>query len=460
LDLFKETSVKKNDLITLDITDINTEGNGVGRYQGMAVFVPTTAPGDRVRCRIVKVQSRFCYGIAEEIEHPSALRCENDCPVYPRCGGCSLRHISYEAECAIKAGWVAENMRRIGGVTAEVLPILPSPNPMRYRNKAIYPIGRSPNGEVVAGFYARRSHRIVPHSDCLLQPELFSCIRRTVVDFISRHNLSVYDESEHRGLVRALFLRMGEATGEVMLCLVLNGSTLPHADAFVSELRQTHQEISTIVLNENTRRTNVVLGDKTHILYGDGLLEDRLYALRFELSAESFYQVNRSAAQLLYERVGELCNLSGSEVVVDLYCGAGTIGLSLAHKAGQVIGVEIVPEAIENARQNATINGITNARFITGDAAKAAQDLAAVGLRPDVVLVDPPRKGLSPTLIGTIAKMAPERVVMVSCNSATAARDTALFDRQGYTARLVQPVDMFPRSAHVECVVLMSRMDK
>lgn len=297
---------------------------------------------------------------------------------------------------------------------------------------------------------ARRSHRIVPHEDCLLQPELFSHIRRCVVDFINRHSISVYDEQSHKGLVRALFLRRGEVTGEVMLCLVQNGKTLPKQEAFVAELRARFPEISTILLNENTRRTNVVLGEKNVVLYGDGLLRDTLCGLRFELAAQSFYQVNHAAAQLLYERAGALCALSGHEVLVDLYCGAGTIGLSLAAEAGQVIGVDIVPEAIENARRNAALNGITNARFITADAAKAAAALTAEGLRPDVVLVDPPRKGLSPGLIDTIAEMAPERVVMVSCNSATAARDAALFMQKCYTTEQVQPVDMFSRSAHME----------
>ena len=494
--------MKKNDLIELEITDISNDGNGVGRFfgdtsknpacgqmihresggsappfhtippdqsdvsdspvtyadkHGMAVFVPFTAPGDRLICRIARVQKSYAFGIMDSLVASSALRRENDCPDFGKCGGCSLRHLDYRAECAVKQGWVTGNMKRIGKTDAAILPILPSPCESRYRNKAIYPIALV-DGEVATGFYARRSHRVIPHSDCLLQPRLFTDIRDRVVDFLRRHAIPIYDEATHRGLVRGLFLRMGEVTGEVMVCLVVNGDTLPHADTLVSELVTAFPQIKTVLLNINTRQTNVVLGAKNRILSGSGTITDALCGLRFALSPQSFYQVNRAATEKLYAVAAGYAGLTGHETLLDLYCGVGTIGLSMADRAGQVIGVEIVPEAVENARANAAANQITNARFIVGDAAEAAEQLAAEGIRPDVVVVDPPRKGLTPALIDTIVGMAPRRVVMVSCDSATAARDVALFAAQGYVTREVQPVDMFPRSAHVETVALLSKL--
>lgn len=448
--------MNKNDLITLEITDISSEGNGVGRYEGMAVFVPFTAPGDRIDCRVAKVQKSFAFGIMDKLLTASPQRQENDCPVFTKCGGCSLRHISYEAECAVKEGWITENMRRIGKTDAAVLPIIPAPNSLRYRNKAIYPIAEV-NGRPAAGFYAQRSHRMVPHADCLLQPRLFTDIRDAVLDFLTRYNVSVYDEKTHKGLVRGLFLRMGEATGEVMTCLITNGSALPHADLFVKELTGAFPQIATLALNVNTQRTNVMLGRENRVLHGSGFITDELCGLRFALSPQSFYQINRAATERLYAVTADYASLTGSETLLDLYCGVGTIGLSMAKHAKQVIGVEVVPEAVENARANALVNGIDHARFIAGDAAAAARQLAQEGIRPDVVVVDPPRKGLAPGLIDTIAQMAPTRVVMVSCNSATAARDTALFEAQGYRAKKVQPVDMFSRVAHAECVCLLER---
>lgn len=446
--------MKKNDIIELQITDVTNEGNGVGRHDAMAVFVPFTAPGDIIDCRIAKMQSSYAFGIIEGIKSASPQRVENDCAAFPMCGGCSLRHMSYESECAVKQKWVADNMRRIGKTGAEILPIIPSPSSVRYRNKAIYPISIK-DGRPVAGFYGKRSHRVIPHEDCLLQPELFSSILSAVLSFIERNNISVYDEESHKGLVRSLFLRIGEETGEVMLCLVINGSVMPKSADFTDEMIKLFPQIKTVLLNENTRITNVVLGYKNRILFGGGTISDKLCGLNYTLSPQSFYQVNHSATELLYGEVGKLCDLKGDETVIDLYCGVGTIGLSLSAMAKRVIGVEIVPEAVKNARDNASANGITNAEFIEGDAAVAAKMLAEQDIKPDVVIVDPPRKGLEPELIDTIVKMGARRVVMVSCNSATAARDIQLFEKLGYEAVSVRPVDMFPRSAHVESVILL-----
>ena len=447
----------KNSVAEVRITDITQEGNGVGRIDGAVVFVPATAIGDLIRVRIVKVTPRCLYGIVEELLEPSADRCASDCPAFPRCGGCSLRHLSYAAECRLKEGWVREAMRRIGGVTAPVLPILPSPQESGYRNKAIYPVAVQ-NGELRIGFYAKRSHRIVGQQDCRLHPPAFSRIVGAFREWIEINGVSVYDENAHRGLVRALFLRQGEVTEQVMAAVIANGERLPAADDLIARLRNACPQLVSVILNVNREKTNVLLGKTCRTLWGSDTIEDVLCGLRFSLSPLSFYQVNRAGAERLYGVAKDFAALTGGETLVDLYCGAGTVGLSMADGAKALIGVEIVPQAVENAEANAAANGVSNARFLCADAAKAARMLEEEGLRPDVVVVDPPRKGLSPDLIETVSRMAPRRVVYISCNPATAARDLALFAKTGYETEKIQPVDMFPRAGHVETVVLMSRV--
>lgn len=434
------------------------EGNGVGRVDGIAVFVPRTAIGDRVRAKIVKVQPRYCFGIVQELLTPSPARCDADCEAFSRCGGCSFRHITYEEELSLKAGWVRETMRRIGKIDLEPEEILPSPSQEGYRNKAIYPIAVQ-DGKLCIGFYAKRSHRIVEADCCRLHPPLFGDIVGAVRGWIEAHRISVYDENAHKGLLRALFLRRAEVTGEVMVCLIANGSRLPEREDLVGRLLTACPDIASIILNENRDKTNVLLGKTCRTLYGADTITDVLCGVRVTLSPLSFYQVNRAGAQQLYRLAAQFAELQDGETLVDLYCGAGTIGLSMAAHAGQLIGVEVVPAAVENARKNAAANGIANARFLCGDAAAAARTLEEEGLRPDCVIVDPPRKGLDAALIGTIARMNPSRVVMVSCNSATAARDAALFAEAGYRPTRIRAVDMFPRTGHVECVVLMTKAD-
>ena len=450
--------LKKNDIITLTITDLTAEAMGVGRYEGMAVFVPLSAVGDQLRVRIVKVQKTLCYGIIEEILSPSPARTEPLCPVYGKCGGCSLRHISYEEECRHKQHLVYENMQRIGGISVPETPFVPSPREARYRNKAQFPLVQTPDG-VRAGFYASRSHRVIPCEDCLLQPEIFSEIVHFLEKFIDRFHIPVYEEATGKGLVRHLYLRRGEVSGEVMLCLVINGSEFPHCGQFVNAVTARFPEISSIILNINREKTNVVLGRKNRLLYGKDHISDTLCGVKFDLSPMTFYQVNHDGAEQLYRIAGEFAALQPEDILLDLYCGAGTIGLSLAHQVKEVIGVEIVPDAVKNAAENARKNGIENARFFCGDAAAAAEQLAHEGIRPTVILIDPPRKGCSPELLDTIAGMAPDRLVYVSCNSATLARDAALLLQKGYQIRRLQAVDMFPRTAHVETVVLLSKLN-
>ena len=449
--------LKKNAIIPLEITQISNEGNGVGRADGMAVFVPFSAVGDKLKVRVVKVLSHYAFGIIEEIIAPAACRQNDDCPIYRRCGSCSLRHVSYAQELCIKNNWVEENMRRIGKLAVTLPPAIPSPQPDRYRNKAIYPV-RLQDGKPVAGFFAKRSHRVEPTEDCLLHPAFFGVIAAAFCGWLAECGVSIYDEVTHSGLVRALYIRHAEATGEVMVTVIANGGALPQAPALIKALRSACPDITSVVLNVNRDKTNVLLGPVCQTLWGSDTITDRLCGLSFSLSPLSFYQVNRRGAEQLYDIARDFAALSGSEVLLDLYCGAGTIGLSMAHEARALIGVEIIPAAVENARQNAAQNSIEHARFICADAAEAAAQLEAEGIAPDVIILDPPRKGCAPELIKTAVRMAPRRIVMVSCDSATAARDVALFNALGYTPQKIQAVDMFPRTAHVECVVLITRV--
>ena len=447
---------KKNDIIELEITDITNDGNGIGRFDGAAVFVPLTAPGDKIKARIVKVLSKYSFGIIEEMLSPAECRIDTDCPVFKKCGSCSLRHISYERELEIKNGWVQENMRRIGKLDVTLPPAVPSPLENRYRNKAIYPIRRE-NGKAVAGFFAKRSHRLIELDDCLLHPEFFGDICKAFCRWMDENNVSAYDEEKHTGLVRSLFIRHAEATGQIMVTVIANGKSLPNEATLAPALTLLFPNIVSVILNVNTEKTNVLLGKSCRTLWGSDSMTDTLCGLSFSISPLSFYQVNRQGAQRLYGIAAEFAELKGDETLLDLYCGAGTIGLSMAKSVKNLIGVEVIPAAIENAKHNANQNGIENARFICGDAADAAKLLAEEGLRPDVIVLDPPRKGCAQELIETVVEMAPERVVYVSCDSATAARDAAIFATLGYKAEKIQAVDMFPRTTHIECVMLLKR---
>lgn len=448
--------LKKNDIINLKIDSCSVNGSGVGRHNGMAIFVPATAVGDEIAAHILKVKKSYAFAKVESVITPSADRIAPECPVYLKCGGCVFSHMSYEAEAKLKAAHVAECFKRIGGVMPEFEPIIAAQSDKRYRNKAQFPVALE-NGEIKTGFYSPHSHRVVHCPDCLLQPEEFEGILSVFADYIRENNVSVYNETAHRGLLRHIYIRKGSASGEIMVCAVVNGKRLPAEEKLVASLLEKEKAIKSIVVNVNTKDTNVILGDKCRTLWGSDYITDILCGLKFRISPLSFYQVNRNQAERLYNKAAEYAGLTGSETVMDLYCGAGTIGLSMAKNAKEIIGVEIVPEAVEDAKINAEINGITNARFICGDAAKAAEILKNEGVRPDVIILDPPRKGCSPDMIKTAAEMQPDRIVYVSCDPATLARDCGIFADLGYRAVKATPVDLFPRTGHCETAALLVR---
>lgn len=443
--------MKKNDEIILSITDYTADGSGVGKYEGMAVFVPQTAVGDTAKVKILKVKKSYAYGKLTELVDKSNCRTENDCSAFSRCGGCVFRHISYSAELKAKEIKVYETIKRIGGVDLKPEPIMYD-RETRYRNKAQYPVNE--DGKV--GFYATHSHRVIPCNDCLLQPEIFSSLTRETEKWIKKYNISIYNEEEHKGLLRHIFIRQGEETKEIMLALVINGESLPYADELISSLKTVAGEnLKSVQININTADTNVIMGDKCVTLYGEDYISDILCGVKIRLSALSFYQVNRTMAEKLYKKVAQYGDVQG-KTVLDLYCGAGTIGLSLASKAKKIIGVEIIPEAIKDAKFNAKENNIQNAEFYCLDATEFAEKSAKEGMKADVVILDPPRKGLTEELISTVAeKISPERVVYVSCDVGTLARDIKIFDSKGYQLKEYTPADLFPRTAHCETVALL-----
>lgn len=448
--------MKKNEQISLRITDCTLSGSGVGHADGMAVLVPATAVGDEITAQIVKVKRTYAFGIVRELHKPSTDRTEPDCPAFPKCGGCLFRHMTYGAELRLKENQVRENLRRIGGYSGEVEPIVPSPKADGYRNKAQYPLAVQ-NGKLSVGFFAPRSHRVIDCRNCRLQPAVFETILGVCADWIETNAVPVYEETTRRGLLRHLYIRRGERTGEILVCIVATSERVPQTQALCDALLRAVPQIRSVVLNVNPDDTNVILGKTCIPLVGDGTIEDVLCGLRFRLSALSFYQVNALQAEQLYAKAAEFAAPDGKSVL-DLYCGAGTIGLSMAHRAKTVIGVEIVPEAIEDAKENARCNGIKNARFLCADASQAAEQLLTEGVRPDVILVDPPRKGCAPELLESIFRFSPERLVYISCDSATLARDVAVLRQGGYAVQSAAPFDMFPRTGHVECVVLLSKV--
>ena len=450
--------VQKNEIVEIEITGMTTQGAGVGHYQGMAVFTPLTAPGDVARVRVVKAAKNYAYGRLEELVSPSADRMEPDCPCFAQCGGCCYRHITYEAELGIKAARVKDALTRIGGFRSlPVRPILGADSRDGYRNKALLPLGTKKDGSLSMGFYAVNSHRIVDCEECRLQPEEFNRAMGAFREWAAAYGDPVYDEATHSGRMRRLYLRKGEMTGQILACVVVNGNGLHHETELVQALKQAVPGLASVVINSNRERTNVALGQKCRTIYGMDTIEDTLCGLRFKLSPLSFYQVNRTQAERLYEVAARYAGLTGQELLLDLYCGAGTIGLSMAGMARRLLGVEIVPQAVENARENARLNGIENAEFFCGDAGEAARMLAERGERPDVIVLDPPRKGCSPDLVRTVAEFGPKRIVYVSCDPATLARDLKLFAELGYPPVEAMPVDMFPGTAHVETVVLLSK---
>ena len=455
--------LQKNQLLTLRIERLSNDGSGVAHSsEGEAVFVPGTAPGDEAQVRIVKDYGRYAFGILDKLLTPSPDRIPVDCAVAGPCGGCSLRHLDYAAELRAKQESVADAFRRIGGLDVPVLDALPSPEVDRYRNKVQFPVGRDKDGAPCIGFYAGRTHRIVPCPDCKLQPGVLNDIGNTLCAFFAAHGIQPYDEECGKGLVRHIFLRRGAHSGQIMVCLVCTRPKLPHSDELVALLREKFRDIATILINVNAKKTNVILGEESVTLYGPGCIEDTLCGVPVRLGPLSFYQVNTLAAERLYGVAAEYAQLEPDDVLLDLYCGMGTIGLSMAGHCRELIGVEIIPEAIDSAKANAARMGdavAAKSRFFCADAGEAAARLAAEGLRPDVIMLDPPRKGCDETTLSAVVQMSPRRVVYVSCNPSTAARDAAWLGQHGYRAEKVQPVDLFPRTKHVETVVLLSKLN-
>ena len=453
--------LQKNQLLTLRIERLSNDGSGVVHSsEGEAVFVPGTAPGDEAQVRIVKDCGRYAFGILDKLLTPSPDRIPVDCAVAGPCGGCSLRHLDYAAELRAKQESVADAFRRIGGLDVPVLDALPSPEVDRYRNKVQFPVGRDKDGAPCIGFYAGRTHRIVPCPDCKLQPGVLNDIGNTLCAFFAAHGIQPYDEERGKGLVRHIFLRRGAHSGQIMVCLVCTRPKLPHSDELVALLREKFRDIATILINVNAKKTNVILGEESVTLYGPGCIEDTLCGVPVRLGPLSFYQVNTLAAERLYGVAAEYAQLEPDDVLLDLYCGMGTIGLSMAGHCRELIGVEIIPEAIDSAKANAARMGdavAAKSRFFCADAGEAAARLAAEGLRPDVIMLDPPRKGCDETTLSAVVQMSPRRVVYVSCNPSTAARDAAWLGQHGYRAEKVQPVDLFPRTKHVECVIALSK---
>ncbi|WP_312280814.1 23S rRNA (uracil(1939)-C(5))-methyltransferase RlmD [Oscillibacter sp.] len=441
-----------NQAYTGTVEGYSSEGLGIVRINGAVVFVPRAVRGEEVRLRIVKAMKTSYAGEIEEILTVSPERVEPDCPYFGECGGCVYRHMTYAEELQSKLQKVNDALRRIGGLMLRAEEILGAENPLHYRNKAQYPVG----ADGAVGFYRRRSHRVIPVERCQICAPAADKTAGAVGAWMKKYGVSPYDEKTGKGLVRHVYVRTNRA-GESLCCVVLNGKNAPREPELSAMILAAAPKTVGVVLNGNVSRGNVILGERYRTLWGQDFLMDELCGLQFKLSVPSFYQVNREQAEVLYGKVVEFAGLTGTETVLDLYCGAGTITLAMSKAAKRVIGAEIVPEAIENARENAERNGISNAEFFQGDAADIAAKLEREGLRPDVICVDPPRKGLAPEVVDSVAAMGPERVVYVSCDPATLARDLKRFAELGYRAERAVAADLFPGTAHTEVIVGLSR---
>ena len=491
---------KKNELVTIEITDMGSGGEGIGRAEGFTLFVKGAVVGDVIEAKVLKAKKTYGYAKIEKIVRPSEYRVEPVCPVAGRCGGCQLQSMSYAAQLSWKERKVKGCLERIGGVEftedgdttdegkPQFLPVLGMEDYFAYRNKAQFPVGKDKNGKIVTGFYAGHSHAIIPSTSCAIQAPVNEVICKTVCEHMEQYQIAPYDEEAHTGLVRHILTRVGAATGEVLVCLILNGKSLPKAEVLAERLREAVETFSGakeeigvcgteeaarkedsslkqelvlkgVCLNVNREKTNVILGTEIIPVWGDTYITDYIGDVSFRISPLSFYQVNPKQTKVLYEKTLEFAGLTGNEIVWDLYCGIGTISLFLAKRAKQVYGVEIVPQAIEDAKQNAIRNNITNAEFFVGaaeDVLPAKYKESGGSMRADVIVVDPPRKGCDEALLQTAVSMEPKRVVYVSCDPATLARDVKYLEENGYKLVKAQPVDMFPFTEHCETVALLS----
>ena len=462
--------MQKNDIVTADIEDIGVNGEGIGKVDGYTLFIKDAVIGDRVEAKVMKAKKNYGYARLMKILEPSEARVQPRCAFARKCGGCQIQEMSYEQQLAFKEKKVRGNLERIGGFAPELLDRVTDPavgmdEPFGYRNKAQFPFGTDREGNPVTGFYAGRTHDIIANTDCALGVPVNREILEIILAFMKEYRIPSYDERTGQGLLRHVLIRYGFTTKEIMVCFVVNGSSIPHVDELIRRLCGI-DGMTSITLSPNTRQTNVIMGDSYQILWGQGYITDYIGNVRYQISPLSFYQVNPVQTEKLYSLALEYADLKGGETVWDLYCGIGTISLFLAQRAGQVYGVEIVPQAIEDARRNAGINGIENAEFFVGKAEevlpeyyeKYAREHVGESARADVIVVDPPRKGCDEALLETIVKMQPERVVYVSCDSATLARDLKVLCGAGYELEKVRPVDMFPMTVHVETVALLSKL--
>lgn len=479
--------MKKNDLFDLEITDMGVDGEGIGRFDGMTFFVKDALIGDVIRARVTKLKKNYGYARVEEVITPSAFRVEPKCPLHRRCGGCQIQALSYEKQLEFKQQKVRGNLIRIGGfseteIDKKMLPVVGMEIPFRYRNKAQFPVGTDKDGNIITGFYASRTHSIIPVEDCLLGVEENAPILEIIKDWMNVNRVTAYDETTGKGLLRHVLIRFGFATKEIMVCLIINGQTLPAQMDLISRLEKI-EGMTSISINVNTKNTNVILGDKTECIWGQSYITDFIHlrttgeelvgskeefaltetAVAYRISPQSFYQVNPVQTEKLYSTALEYAELTGEEYVWDLYCGIGTISLFLAQKAKKVYGVEIVPQAIEDAKNNAKLNEIENAEFFVGKAEEVLPEFyeklseGDAMLTPDVIVVDPPRKGCDEACLDTMLKMQPKRIVYVSCDSATLARDLRILCDGGYQIEKVRAYDQFAHTTHIETVVKLSR---
>ena len=446
--------LEKNKLYDAEICDYTAEGQGVAKIDGCTVFIPNAIVGERCTVRIEKVGKTWASGKIAELLDRSLHRVNRECPVAKLCGGCDFWHIDYEEECRLKADRVCQALNRLGGEALKSVPILAAPECQGYRNKAQYPVA-SQKGRVYAGFFRAGTHRVVENERCRILPEETDRVKKIVIDYVNHYRISAYDEAAHKGLLRHIYVRRGAVSGQVLVCLVVNGRKLPCPEDLVARLQQV-PGFTTLVLSVNTKPGNTVLGEEFITLFGPGYIEDTLCGLHFRLSPRSFYQVNHHQAQRLYESAIAQAEISKNDLVLDLYCGVGTITLAMAKAAGKVIGVEVIPQAVQDAKENAARNGVENAEFLCADAGKAALELSCRGIHPDVVVVDPPRKGLNADTIEALGKMSPRRIVYISCDPATLARDVKLLKQRGYRMKNALAADLFPRCAHVESIVCLT----
>lgn len=462
--------MQKNELVTVTIEDIGINGEGIGKVDGYTLFIKDAIIGDVVEAKVMKAKKNYGYARLMNILTPSPYRVKQPkCPMARKCGGCQIQEMEYDRQLAFKEDKIRGNLMRIGEVPAEVLdqamePIVGMDNPFHYRNKAQFPIGTDKEGHIITGFYAGRTHSIIPNTDCALGVEVNEIILKQILAFMEEYKISAYDETEHKGLVRHVLIRYGFVTKEIMVCLVINGNHLPHGDILAERLAKI-EGMTSITLSINKEKTNVIMGSQIEPLWGKTYITDYIGNVKYQISPLSFYQVNPVQTEKLYGLALEYAGLTGKETVWDLYCGIGTISLFLAQKAKEVYGVEIVPQAIEDARNNAKINGIENARFYVGKAEEVLPEYYAQyekehgrKAHADVIVVDPPRKGCEESLLQTMVDMEPERIVYVSCDSATLARDVKFLREKGYELVRGRGVDQFGHTVHVECVVLMSKV--